>query len=274
MRVFLCIKQDLFGLIAARAFLSALDGYDLDISVFCSTKTRPAEDMSPWLGLFKVLERQVPFEFLAPQLQADGRLGADAHLRWPWRPIISLRDPSDANPFSTATPDLVVSMRFSLIFPEAIINAIPYGIINVHPGPLPKYRGLFAPFWQMCAGEETFASTLHFIDKGIDTGPIIGTHSIARDNARSLMWHIAELYRGGAALAADVVLRSLKEKKRVKAAPQPPEGNYYKFPSDDELKEASTGLLKFVDPSDYAALMREAFALPSYGAAMPERLGV
>jgi len=60
----------------------------------------------------------------------------------------------------------------------------------------------------------------------------------------------------------------------VKAAPQPPEGNYYKFPSDDELKEASTGLLKFVDPSDYAALMREAFALPSYGAAMPERLGV
>lgn len=269
MRVSLCVKKDLFGLIAVREFMSAIKGHDIEISTFCSVKTRPAEDTSPWLGLFKLLERQVPFDFIAPLLEGQGVLGADHDLAWPWQPITGLRDEARAGPLLEARPDLIVSMRFSLIFPEWIINSIPYGIINVHPGPLPNYRGLFAPFWQMVSGEETFASTVHFIDKGIDTGPIIASHIIPRQDAHSLMWHIAELYRGGARLAADAVLRTHRQAARIDAAIQPVPGVYYKFPSDEELKAASTGLLKFVDTEDYGALMREAFALPAYSGNLP-----
>ena len=46
------------------------------------------------------------------------------------------------------------------------------GLLNFHPGDLPKYRGSSAPEWQIIEGKEIIA-TCHLIDEGIDTGDII-----------------------------------------------------------------------------------------------------
>lgn len=60
------------------------------------------------------------------------------------------------------------------ILKKEFITAFPVGIINVHPGLLPQYRGNSCPEWAVYNGDEVWA-TAHFIDQGIDTGPVILT---------------------------------------------------------------------------------------------------
>ena len=58
------------------------------------------------------------------------------------------------------------------IISDSLIQKFSKGILNFHPGDLPKYRGCSAPEWQLLENKPII-STCHFIDKGIDTGPIL-----------------------------------------------------------------------------------------------------
>lgn len=58
------------------------------------------------------------------------------------------------------------------ILKNDIINKFKQGIINFHPGDLPDYQGCSAPEWQMYENKNVI-STCHFIDEGIDSGPIL-----------------------------------------------------------------------------------------------------
>lgn len=69
--------------------------------------------------------------------------------------------------------DLFVSMSFDQIFKNKIINIPKYKIINCHAGKLPFYRGRNILNWVLINDEKEFGITVHYIDKGIDTGDII-----------------------------------------------------------------------------------------------------
>jgi len=60
---------------------------------------------------------------------------------------------------------------------EHVFGVPRFGTLNMHPGLLPAYRGLSSVFWAVLEGGEVGA-TLHFVDKGIDTGPIVERRSI------------------------------------------------------------------------------------------------
>ena len=51
------------------------------------------------------------------------------------------------------------------------------GIINIHPAPLPSFRGLDGGLWALKAGHEVGVSA-YIVDKGIDTGPIINFYPL------------------------------------------------------------------------------------------------
>jgi methionyl-tRNA formyltransferase len=61
-----------------------------------------------------------------------------------------------------------VSARFSYVFDSKMISSTPLGIINVHPGALPRYAGLFPGFWQMLEGCPELGCSVHFVDSGTD----------------------------------------------------------------------------------------------------------
>lgn len=69
--------------------------------------------------------------------------------------------------------DLFVSMSFNQIFQHEIINLPKYNSINCHAGKLPFYRGRNILNWALINDENEFGITVHYIDKGIDTGDII-----------------------------------------------------------------------------------------------------
>ena len=73
MRLAVCVKRDLFGLIAARAFLGTLGAPWPEVAVFCSTRTRPAETDHRLPLLLKALERDIPIETLLAATVAERR---------------------------------------------------------------------------------------------------------------------------------------------------------------------------------------------------------
>ncbi len=106
-------------------------------------------------------------------------------------------------------PDLVIAAYFSQIVDPDVIAIPRLGILNLHPGWLPAYRGAMSYAWALVKGEETGGATVHWMDPGIDTGPIVVRCRFpvaSQETVSALMvetaWHGAELIeRTSAALA-------------------------------------------------------------------------
>jgi folate-dependent phosphoribosylglycinamide formyltransferase PurN len=54
------------------------------------------------------------------------------------------------------------------------------GILNTHSGVLPTFRGLDNVAWSMLEGSPVGCS-IHFVDAGVDTGPILATHALSEE---------------------------------------------------------------------------------------------
>lgn len=80
--------------------------------------------------------------------------------------------------------DLVVLAGYLKIIAAEMIDAYPGKIINIHPSLLPKYGGqgyygIHVHKAVVEAGDKESGATVHFVDKGIDTGEIILQKSIS-----------------------------------------------------------------------------------------------
>jgi hypothetical protein len=249
MRIALCVKKDIHGLLAARILAERL-GF-AELRFFCSVKTRDAENAVPALRLMKLLERDVAIDTFAT---LESTFPGMPHPEG-WTPLLDLKPEGGAAPLLAFRPDLVISARFSLIFPRRVIEAVPLGIINVHPGALPGYRGLFAPFWQILRREPELGCTVHYVDPGIDTGPVLGVARVPMDPSRSLMAHTAALYRGGVAIAAEAAAM-IARGTRPAGTPQPAGGTYYRFPAPEDFAALPVPI---VTAQDFAEVLSAAF---------------
>ena len=70
-------------------------------------------------------------------------------------------------------PDLIILAGFMSILPEKIVNDFYPNILNIHPSLLPKFAGLNTHSRVLKANEINHGCTVHIVDNGIDTGPII-----------------------------------------------------------------------------------------------------
>lgn len=75
-------------------------------------------------------------------------------------------------------PDLVVLAGFLVVIPEKMIDAYENRIINIHPSLIPSfcgtgYYGLKVHEAALARGVKVTGATVHYVDKGTDTGPII-----------------------------------------------------------------------------------------------------
>lgn len=82
-------------------------------------------------------------------------------------------------------PDYIV-LGGSRILKEHIIKKVKKGILNSHPAILPKYQGLDCVGWAIL-NNDPVGATVHFIDSGIDSGPIILQGLIDYSDCNSLI---------------------------------------------------------------------------------------
>ncbi|MBI4237481.1 MAG: phosphoribosylglycinamide formyltransferase [Deltaproteobacteria bacterium] len=96
-------------------------------------------------------------------------------------PHVVIPNHRDRNLLGTAILDalqatsvqLLCLAGFMRVLAPAVIAAYPRRILNIHPALLPKFPGLHAVQQALTAGVTETGCTVHLVDEGIDTGPII-----------------------------------------------------------------------------------------------------
>ena len=86
------------------------------------------------------LKKQDDFEDLAKELEVDFCVGSNIN---EFRDIIK-----------TIKADIAVSMNYTGIIPQSIIDLFNHGILNIHPGDLPRYRGNACLAWAIINAEK------------------------------------------------------------------------------------------------------------------------
>ena len=84
----------------------------------------------------------------------------------------------DGNALAACRPTHGVSVLYGEILRQPVINLFPHGIANLHPSYLPYGRGAHPNAWALVTGEPA-GVTLHLIDSGVDTGPILAQSAVA-----------------------------------------------------------------------------------------------
>ena len=86
----------------------------------------------------------------------------------------------------------------------AILNRIEKGVVNIHPGILPNYRGCSCIEWAIL-NDDPIGNTAHFMDKNYDTGPIIQTECYSFKSNSSYVDIRKKVYYEGFRLAAKIL---------------------------------------------------------------------
>lgn len=84
------------------------------------------------------------------------------------------------------SPDLILLAGFMRIIPPNVIEKYYLKIVNIHPSLLPSFKGKDAQKQAFDYGVKVSGCTVHFIDMGVDTGPIIDQRCVDISKAKSV----------------------------------------------------------------------------------------
>lgn len=76
-------------------------------------------------------------------------------------------------------PDLVVLAGFMKVLPAGFVSALSPNLINMHPSLLPAFPGAHAVKDALAAGATTTGATVHIVDAGVDTGPVLAQREVS-----------------------------------------------------------------------------------------------
>jgi phosphoribosylglycinamide formyltransferase-1 len=130
----------------------------------CSRGTLPAaivlvaSDVAEAPGLIRAESRRLPVAELVPS-ELGGKAAFEEELQ---RRLVEAR------------ADLVCLAGFMRVLSPAFVARWPFRILNVHPSLLPSFPGLQAQEQAIRYGVRVSGATVHFVDEGTDTGPIVG----------------------------------------------------------------------------------------------------
>jgi methionyl-tRNA formyltransferase len=112
--------------------------------------------------------------------------------------------------FREADADLGLALG-TAILAEGLFTIPRYGMLNVHGAVLPRFRGGASVLWEIYEGSAEAGFTIHHIDRGIDTGPILYVESFPIEFGRTLKEtyrrNVSEICRRAPAALAEVVAR-------------------------------------------------------------------
>lgn len=119
---------------------------------------------------------------------------------------VRLRDHPDRTAWDSAlteavaqhAPDLVVSAGFMKIFGQQFLSRFEGRVVNTHPALLPAFPGAHAVPDAIDYGVRVSGCTVHLVDSGVDTGPILAQEAVAvyeDDTAETLHERIKDVER-------------------------------------------------------------------------------
>ncbi|WP_144394773.1 formyl transferase [Pleionea sediminis] len=185
------------------------------------------------------------FEQMAPLLVQPPKVMNDINSSENLREIESLK------------PDLIISIRYGCILKQPAIDVPRFGVLNLHSGLLPEYRGVMATFWAMMNDEPTIGTTLHYIDNAkIDQGPVVSRAPVSMNPSDSYLMNVLNLYKPG----CDLILKSIDQLSHhgsLDTLPQNLSGAYYTFPTEEQWAMFSDKGLRLVEEDKLTDFIKE-----------------
>jgi methionyl-tRNA formyltransferase len=172
-------------------------------------------------------------------------------------PSSSVTSPDLATRLRNAEVDLLMNVHSLFLIHRSVLAAPTIGSFNLHPGPLPEYAGLNVPSWAIYEGERSHGVTLHWLDEGIDTGPIAWQERFAVESTDTGLALSGKCVRVGVPLLlrlatvattdARLIPREQQDLSRRKyfSAGPPAEGRF-------DWAQPADSILRFVRAADYA----------------------
>ncbi|MFN8570517.1 MAG: formyltransferase family protein [Gemmatimonadaceae bacterium] len=261
MRITLLCNRDIHANAAVNLLLPALRAHD--VTIFVSDGPSKAAALPAVFSDLVSAERIIPNRVLWPL--ADG--APDPGTTWASfercaarlsGTCTSLNAPNTAEGLQTlraAQPDLIITIRYARILRDEAISIPRFGVINLHSGPLPAFRGVLATFRGMITGASTIGCTLHrIVDAGIDTGPIIRVATLPTPTTSSLFDAVQSVYPPGAEMIADAI-DDLQRGSSLPGVPPSSAGTYYSWPNADDFATFLRMGYRLVDVASYAQLL-------------------
>jgi methionyl-tRNA formyltransferase len=152
--------------------------------------------------------------------------------------------------------DLLVNVHSLFVLGPDVVSAPRIGSFNLHPGPLPEYAGLNAPSWAIYEGETQHAVTLHWMDVGIDTGPVAYRASFPIEDAETGLSLSAKCVRQGVPLLLRLVADAVRDPASIPAVEQDERRRRYfgrEVPNEGRLRwgVSAAEIVRFVRAADY-----------------------
>lgn len=178
-----------------------------------------------------------------------------------------LFSPSIINYLQNLKGDCFINILSPVIVPIKVLNFFPDQAFNLHTGPLPSYAGIHVHQWGIRNGETSFATTIHQMDAGIDTGNIVAESFIKispNDTGLSLF---NKVISSGIELFIKVINDIINEKK-ISSYKQDLSNRVY-FSHSDALdgkidwNNSSLNIINFIRAGNY-----KPFISPSYSATL------
>jgi len=222
-------------------FISSILNQDLDdIVVICDSKEISDRDWTIWYrrtngafskidslknNIYKINNVEVPFYF-----------------------VNNHNDDDTLDLISNLSIDVVLNAGTPRKLSLPILKSVKYGVVNIHPGILPRYRGCSAVEWAIY-NDEKVGNTAHFMTEGYDEGPIIKSECYEFPMNIDYKSIRIKVYRRGCILAGKV-LRLIMENdiKPNHVKPQDDKNaNYWDPIPDDKFKRVQ----EIIDNGEY-----------------------
>lgn len=174
------------------------------------------------------------FPFLQQRLKPAWKIAADHNI-----PVFycqNINDTASQNFIRQHAPDLLISAYFSQILKPDVIALPKKGILNVHPGWLPSYKGAMAYFWVLKNGSKRGGVSVHWIDEGIDTGTILARRSFLLKEKATQETVLMTTAIIGAGLIRRVVKKMISGEELASCPIDKDSDNYYPLPAEKDFE--------------------------------------
>ena len=263
MKITILTSRGLPGNYASNLLISRLPQHQF--SLFMSNTGGKSITKASALERLTFYDHTMPNELLGPQFDnVPARHGnclfySQMHhkLCEPWQVLNKeINRPQGVDAVRKTQPDLIVSLRYGEILKGEVLTVPKHGVIGLHSGLLPAYRGVMSTFWSMKNGEDAVGSTVFSLEDGkIDTGNVIATAPVPIEPDKSYWWHVMQLLDEGVQALADTV----EKLDRGLAMPQITQhgaANYYGFPQDNDVADFHAKGLSLVNELEVSDFLK------------------
>jgi methionyl-tRNA formyltransferase len=143
--------------------------------------------------------------------------------------------------------DIIVNAGTPRILKTATLRSPRVGVLNCHPGLLPRYRGCTCVEWAIF-NDEQVGNTAHFMSEGIDEGPIILSEGLTFRKTDRYADIRTAVYANACTLLARAAKKIMDENLHPSTLPPQTDGSYWNVIESEKMQQ----VLEKLDREEYA----------------------